>query len=290
MKLPVVSRSRKTVSALLTVVALVTVASGCGNGYVVRPLTIDPRPKGPSADSRFDMTHESALRAIARVFVDDLKLPVPERVAIYVYPSRKTYEAGLIEDAHLTPDRAGELSEFAIGVSKRRQLLFNDEAYRQHGREWLRLVAHELAHVSQFELADGEGRGEQWLAEGMAEWAAFTVLERLGYDTMVRRRGIARAGIQSHAALLAARLDLDVLGTPRGFTVRHLRDGSRPTYQLAFLMSDYLINRDGLPRVIDYFHSFASASSRKKNFARAFGQPLDGFEQEVRDYLNSLVR
>jgi hypothetical protein len=281
---------KRNTGALLAVLSLGAIVVGCGNGRVVHPITIDPRPLGSSSEARFFTTYEAALRGISRIFVRDLGLPVPERLAIYVYPSRATFESGLIRDAQLTPERAGELSEFAIGVSKRRQLLFNDEAYGQRGREWLRLVTHELAHVSQFELADGEGRGEQWLAEGMAEWTAFTVLERLGYDTMARRRNIARAGLQSHAAILAARLDLEVLGTPRGFTVRHLRDGSRPTYQLAFLMSDYLITRDGLPRVIDYFRSFASGSSRRKSFGLAFGQPLDEFEGGVRGYLNSLVR
>ncbi|PYM14001.1 MAG: hypothetical protein DMD81_19315, partial [Candidatus Rokuibacteriota bacterium] len=216
-------------------------------------------------------------------------LPVPDELTVYVYPTRAFFEQGLIQDAHVSPARAAELSEFAIGVGKRRQLLFNDAAYDRHGREWLRLVAHELTHVSQFELAQCEGRVEQWLAEGVAEWTAFTVLERLGLDTMARRRSIAESGIRNHAALVGARLDLDVLGTPRGFTVRHLREGSLPTYQLAFLMSDYLITRDGLPRVVEYFRSFSRSRDRRKNFEQAFGQPLDDFEKEVLGYLRTIV-
>src|SRR4029453_275125 len=113
-------------------------------------------------------------------------------------------------DAHVSPVRAAELSDFAIGIGKRRQLLLNDEAAK--GREWLRLIAHELAHVSQIELAQGEGRAEQWLAEGMAEWVAFNVLERLNLDTVAHRRTMAVAGIRNHAALVAARLDLETLG------------------------------------------------------------------------------
>ena len=142
--------------------------------------------------------------------------------------------------------RAAELSEFAVGIGKRRQLLLNDEGGAARGREWYRLIAHELAHVSQIELAEGEGRAEQWLAEGMAEWVAFNVLEQLDLDTVANRRKLATTGIRNHAALVAARLDLETLGNPRGFTVRHLREGSLPTYQLAFLMADYLITRDGV--------------------------------------------
>lgn len=216
-------------------------------------------------------------------------MPLPAQFTVYVYSGRQVFEQGLIHDAHVSPVRAAELSEFAVGIGKRRQLLLNDEA-ASGGREWLRLIAHELAHVSQIELAQGEGRAEQWLAEGMAEWVAFTVLERLSLDTLASRRSMATAGIRNHAALVAARLDLETLGNPRGFTVRHLREGSLPTYQLAFLMANYLVERDGLERVTDYFRSFGRRQNRHANFRQTFGQTLDQFEQEVLAHLKTVVR
>jgi hypothetical protein len=235
-------------------------------------------------------THEQAVRGISAILVKDLGLPVPEQVTVYVYASREVFQQGLIQDANVSPSRAAELSDFAIGVGKRRQLLLNDEAYQQRGREWFRLIAHELAHVSQIELAQGEGRAEQWLAEGMAEWVAFTVLEHLSLDTVQHRRRVASSGIRNHAALLAARLDLETLGSPRGFTVRHLKEGSLPTYQLAFLMADYLIERDGLGRVVDYFRAFAKSQNRHANFERAFKQSIDQFEQEILGHLKMVVQ
>jgi len=116
------------------------------------------------------------------------------------------------------------------------------------------------------------------------------VLERLDLDTMDHRRVLARAGIRSHAALVAARLDLETLGSPRGFTVRHLREGSLPTYQLAFLMTDYLITRDGFGRMVQYFSSFADRQGRQENFRLAFGQSLEEFEHEVLSHLRSVTR
>jgi hypothetical protein len=273
--------------------ALLTVIAGCGasgSGRTVLPIAIDSTALVAVTDSKDLTTHDTAVRGIAAILVKDLGLPMPDRVTVYVYASRQVFEQGLIQDAHVSPVRAAELSDFAIGVGKRRQLLFNDEAYEHKGVEWLRLVTHELAHVSQIELAQGEGRAEQWLAEGMAEWVAFRVLERLALDTVERRRALARGGIKSHAALLAARLDLDTLGTPRGFTVRHLREGSLPTYQLAFLMTDYLITRDGFDKVVAYFSSFSERQQRIDNFRRAFGQNLEEFEREVLPYLKSVTR
>ena len=251
-------------------------------------MAIDP-DLSPPADARSLTTHERAVRGIAAIMARELGVPVPPSVTVYVYGTRKVFERGLVQDAHVSPARAAELSDFAIGIGKRRQLLLNDEGADRAGREWLRLIAHELAHVSQIEMAQGEGLAEQWLAEGQAEWIAFRVLERLGLDTMDRRRQLSRAGIKNHAALVAARLDLETLGSPRGCTVRHRKEGSLPTYQLAFLMADYLIQRDGFERVLDYFRAFASSQDRRANFARAFGQTLDEFEREILTHLTSVV-
>jgi hypothetical protein len=276
----------RTVGALTALVALAV--AGCGNGRVVVPVTIDPTRLAAPANDTDLVTHDAAVRGLGAIMVKDLGLRLPERVNVYVYTSRQTFERGLIHDAQVSPSRAAELSEFAIGIGKRRQLLLYDEGTK--GREWLRLVAHELAHVSQIELAQGEGRAEQWLAEGMAEWVAFTVLERLGLDRVEQRRVMSARGIRNHAALVAARLDLETLGSPRGFTVRHLREGSLPTYQLAFLMADYLITRDGFTRVIEYFQSFSRSDNRSDNFRRAFGQSLEEFEREILTHLMTVVR
>ena len=276
------------VCGFLLLVGVVIIA-GCGTGRVVLPVTIDAKTQVAPADSRELTNHERAVQGIAALLVRELKLPMPDRVTVYVYSSRQVFEQGLIRDAHVSPVRAAELSDFAIGVGRRRQLLFNDEAYDHRGREWLRLIAHELTHVSQIELAQGEGRAEQWLAEGMAEWVAFNVLEHLGLDTMKHRRDVATAGIRTHAALVAAKLDLDTLGTPRGFTVRHLKEGSLPTYQLAFLMADYLITRDGFDRTVEYFRGFGQGGGRRDTFHTAFHQTLEEFESEVLAHLKTIV-
>ena len=283
----------KSVSQRLAAALLVSLTSfaGCGSGRVVLPFTLDPAASvAPPRDSAQFVSNEAAIRGIAAILVHDLGLPMPPTFTAYVYSGREGFERGLVLDGNVSPVRAAELSEFAVGIGKRRLLLLNDEGGTARGREWFRLIAHELGHVSQIEMAQGEGRAEQWLAEGMAEWVAFNVVERLGLDTVARRRALATAGIRNHAALLAARLDLETLGNPRGFTVRHLREGSLPTYQLAFLMADYLITRDGFSRVVAYFRSFERRQDRHANFRDTFGQSLELFEIEVLGHLKSLVR
>jgi hypothetical protein len=270
--------------------AALVVVAGCGSGRLVLPFQLDPTALVVPRDSRTLISHEAAVRGLSAILVRELGLPMPSTFTVYVYSGRQVFEQGLIQDAQVTPVRAAELSEFAVGIGKRRQLLLNDDAGQPRGREWLRLIAHELAHVSQIEMAGGEGRAEQWLAEGMAEYVAFTALERLSLDTLTNRRALATAGIRNHAALVAARLDLETLGNPRGFTVRHLKEGSLPTYQLAFLMADYLVTRDGFDRVVSYFRSFERRQDRHANFRETFGQSLDQFEREVLGHLKTVVR
>jgi hypothetical protein len=154
-------------------------------------------------------------------------------------------------------------------------------------REWRRLIAHELAHVSQFALAGGDGRADQWLAEGLAERIAFDVLERLSLDSVADRRARALSTARQHPGFIRGRLDLVALGSPREFTLRHQRDGSLETYQLSFLMADYLLNRAGMPAVLDYFRRCRSLD-RERAFTAAFGQSVQAFEAEVLRHLKSL--
>lgn len=273
----------------LLVLALGLAVGGCAGGRTVVPVSMEPTTL-PMPQSAYEFaTHEQAVRGIAAILVRDLRMPVPQSVTVYVYSSRQIFEEGLVQDGQVSRLRAAELSDFAAGIGKRRQLLLH-HAGAVSSADWLRLLAHELTHVSQIEMTGGEGRAEQWLAEGMAEWTAFHVLQRLRLDTLLRRRAAAVQGVRRHPALREARLDLETLGTPGGFTNRHLRDGSQATYQLAFLLADQLIQRNGFDRVVDYFHSFRARVDRRGNFQAAFGQSVAEFEQEALAHLASTLR
>jgi len=265
---------------VLVVAVLLTLGlSGCQSARSVVPVDLGPADLALPTDPRLLTTHDTAVRGIAAMLARDFGLPVPDRVTVYVYGSRQGFEEGLVHDADLSPGRAAELGEFAVGVGRRRQLLFRDDP-SDRGREWLRLVAHELAHVCQIELAHGERGPAQWLKEGMAEWVAFSALERLGVDSLAERRERARAGVSRSPALAAARLDLDALGSPAGFIARHRRDGTLATYQISFLMVDHLVARHGFASVVAYFRAFTGSHDRQANFRRVFGQTVTKFEQE----------
>ena len=113
--------------------------------------------------------------------LQDIGLPLPANTRVYIYSSRQAFRKGIVEDAHLSPDGADELASFAVGLARPGRVLLNGRL-SDSGSEWVRLLAHELTHVAQFRLAGGEGRADQWLAEGVAEHVAFQTLERMASD------------------------------------------------------------------------------------------------------------
>jgi len=222
--------------------------------------------------------HRDAVDEVVGV-MRQLGLALPAEVAVHVYDTRAAFRRGLVDEADVGAGRVDEIASFAAGLARPGRILLYARAARGH-TEWRRLIAHELTHVAQFALAGGDGRADQWLAEGVAERVAFEVLERLGLGTLAGRRATALRGARRHPGVAAGRLDLAALGSPREFTLRHQRDGSLETYQLAFLLADHLVSRVGLDGVLAYFRA-CGRLDRARAFEAAFGQPIVAFEAEV---------
>jgi hypothetical protein len=273
----------------VVVVAVSLAALGCQATRAVMPVALDPAGLTPPTDARLLTTHEAAVRGIGAILAGSFGLPVPDRVTVYVYGSRRAFEEGLVRDAHLSPARAAELGESALAVARPRRLLFHDVP-SERGPEWLRLIAHELVHVCQSELSAGDRGAAQWLKEGMADWIAFGALESLRIDSLARRRAAALDMVRGFLSRHAARADLEALGSAAGFSAYHRRNGAAPTYLLAFLMVDRLVRRAGVPRLLDYFRAFADSDDRERNFERVFGLSVRAFEREALDGLAVAVR
>ena len=117
---------------------LVLAIAICGATRVVIPFNVDPNSLTVPRDARALNTHEAAVRGLTAILVRELGLPMPATFTLYVYGGRQPFEQGLVNDAQVAPARAAELSEFAVGIGKRRQLLLNDDGGQPRGREWLR--------------------------------------------------------------------------------------------------------------------------------------------------------
>ena len=227
------------------------------------------------------------IERVVDILTQDLGLPLPTGTRVHVYTTREAFRRGLVKDAAMGEEGADELAAFAIGIARPGRVLLNGRL-ADGGGEWLRLVAHELTHVAQFELAGGEGRAEQWLAEGMAEHVAFQALERLDEGSLAMHRRVALVRVQRQPAFAHGRLDLSTLGSPRDFTLRHQREGSVETYHLTFLLADFLIERHGFGAMVDYFGRLKRQSSEAA-FRSAFGYPIAAFETQALAHLQAVT-
>jgi hypothetical protein len=261
-------------TVLLTSVATLLLVSALSAGTA---LAGPPAHDAPTS-LRVPAAHRAVVEDVARAMLD-LGVALPAETTVHVYDTPAAFRRGLLGEAYVGSDRVDEIAAFAAGLARPNRVFLQSGAARGR-REWTRLIAHELSHVAQFALAGGDGRADQWLAEGVAERIAFEVLERLGLDSLADRRRRALAGVRRHPGFVTGRVDLVALGSPREFTLRHQRDGSLATYQLSFLLADVLVQRAGLSAVLDYFRRCRELD-RSSAFVATFGQSVHAFEAEV---------
>lgn len=215
-----------------------------------------------------------ALASAARVMSQDLGLP-PVNATLHLFEDEMTFEAALLaRGAPAVTARDTVRAMTAVGrpgeiLANRRRL----NRLRWDARTFV--MAHELAHVLQYDLTGGvRGTADQWVREGFAEWVAMRVVSRLGGPTFGRLTAVRVRAVGRGASRLPS---LTTLVTFAEWTRAADAPGDPPVYELATLAVIDLVETHGLPALLDYFR--ASASRRPSaNFERAFGTSRAAFD------------
>lgn len=277
---------------MLAIGAMLT--AGCARETRVLRFWIAPDPPPVPAALGEIASYEEAVHTITGIMVHELDVPLSGPLTVFVYPTREAYAEGLVGTGRLPPEQAAKIAAYSFAVTEHGRLFINDERMRDLPRSaWLATIAHELTHHAQYQLSGGRrGRSEQWLREGMADWVACQVLDRLGYTTLRHEREHALREVAAAWPELASKqLDLVELGRPREWEARHLEPDGYLVYRLAFLLTDDLIRQHHWPRLLDYFRAFAESEERFDEFRRAFGESLEKFGADALARLrNDLVR
>lgn len=203
--------------------------------------------------------------------------PLPP-VLLYTYTTRAGLRHGLIRRAGLSPAAAVDLAATSLGLALPRMVLLRVGA---NDGDRVRLLAHETTHLIQLELAGTDARPAQWLMEGIAEWAAFTVLARVGARDVDERR---RAAFAAAARYLTGHPTFTpvTLRRPEDFTRWRGAAGDVVAYQVAYALAHRLVQERGVPAVVAYFRSFRDIDAGA-SFQRAFGRSVAAFMTGVRD-------
>jgi hypothetical protein len=248
------------------------------------PLLITVPQPGLRAVTRLDHIYDyrTAAATVASVFARDLGFP-PFPTTFRFYPHEEAFARALLAVGYDTA-LAEATARTMTAVGGHRGVLLNDGKFSM--LDWpgrVAMLAHEMGHSLQYELGGGRrGASDQWVREGFADWLSVRVLERLGGISMREARRVRQRELRSGRS-----------GTPRLTElvtfpqwVRASQRHDVAMYALAFLAVDFLLERHGLPAVVDYFERFASSDDRAANFRAAFGEDFDTFEAALKAALS----
>jgi hypothetical protein len=229
--------------------------------------------------------------ATARVIRDKLDLPFSPAYKAYVCGDEAAFAEALLRnfgvrgvggDWGIVPSAAGLATR--VGV-----FLRGDYLARTSFRRRVTVIAHELAHLSQQDLArHRDERLPVWMLEGHADWVAFQVLDLLGLQAYTEsREGIVRS-VTGAVTPVEHFPDLDTLADHESWN-RSVRSVPA-TYGQAFLAVEYLIERSSRAALVKFMSSSVEADDPRERWADVFSMPYRAFAADFRAHLKSLRR
>jgi hypothetical protein len=223
-------------------------------------------------DQIFD--YRTAAATVTTIVYRDLGFP-PFPLTYRLYPNRDAFEGALLASGY-DPSLAHATAKTMAAVGGHRAVLVNEmslSAMAWPGR--VALLAHELGHSLQYEMGGGRrGASDQWLREGFAEWLSIRVVEELGDPLMAETRRNRLRDLRAAGESKAPRLD-ELVTFPQW--VGAGQKYGAVAYALAFVAMDFLLERHGMPAVLDYFRRFATSDDRAGSFRAAFGEDPAAF-------------
>jgi len=260
-------------------------------------MTVTSVDRAIAAPSPGTKDYPQALRAILSVMLRNLQLP-PVEVSAILYSSQNSYVESVVADAerdlqqlrkvlgplakNLRDDeylaRARETAVGSDAVGKHKRLLLNESRLEKYPwPEWMKVLAHELAHTVEFALVEGgPALWDHWLSEGFAEWVGDKVLDLIGTESFAKSQE-QRLGLMRTAKSIQTFPSLGQLATGTDF---HTWAGTlgQATHGQALIAVDYLIEQKGLAAVLEYFRLFRKSTNREQNFMAAFGETPAAFD------------
>jgi hypothetical protein len=245
-----------------------------------------PPPLGKSPDDA------ALFNTIAWLMSNKLDLPFPAGTKAYVYVNEATLVDGLVTLGGEKSDEAWDRWRNASGVATRTGVFL-----RGDHMAWMALqgkaglFAHELAHVSQRKLREGGKRSAAvWIAEGHADWVKFQVSDLLGYRPYAESRQHVARTVLGSATPLKLFPDLQTLSGTPSWTDWTRKTGAITTYCQAFLAVDWLIERYGHAKLIEFMGRFAGESPAGGNWGATYPIAYREFTGEFRARLEDLGR
>ena len=272
------SRTRAAL-AVAGACALATMLEGCASGSrEVLTLRIPGLNAKPVLRLSWIDNYPRAIATIAYIIEKDLDLP-PVDASLRFYSSREGLAEVLVASGY-DATAAAEITASIGALAADGNIILNESALiDQPWSQRIAVLAHELTHAVQYQLAGGRrGTSDQWLREGFSEYVSVRVLERLEVTTLTR----ARFGRMRHIRKAAPLPALSALASSDQWLAVGAHGDSAAMYPYAFVAVDLLVQQHGTAKVLNYFRLFAFTDDRDWAFRTAFGQDIASFERTLR--------
>ena len=218
-------------------------------------------------------------RTVERFFLDYYDFVPPAPIQLIIAENESSY-AKVLHKQGASRERALRIarSSRAISLGAKPVIVVCAEKNRTPEVR-LRIITHEMFHQFQ-EHMGGRTPAHNWLREGSAKIAEIQLLERSGEGKLsTNRQNLIRFLARTPGTADPGEMN------ESGRTWTRLVEQKKFPYQVAELMTDYLMRQKGKDAILRYFSYLRQYGNRETAFFRAFGVGHRQFVQDYRAYI-----
>ncbi len=218
---------------------------------------------------------QQAANATKEFFEKNNGLILEKPVTIVLTPNRKSYITEVIARFHLNDLEAEKVARGTDALSSKNLIIVNMSALPTV-RQKTFLIAHELTHHYQRQIAGNRADQIIWLLEGMAESVGAQVVDQQGYLKLDQYEHNWQGGLR----MATSKPDLAELETRNSWSLALSKYGSPMTYKTAGLAVLILTQEFGQQKVLEYFRGLERGESPDVSFQNAFGISISTYQNQ----------
>jgi len=241
----------------------------------------DPN-KGVKIEQMVGITSEAAdeiqqaADATTRFFINNTGMRLKNQVIIILTTDRRSYIDEIITKFKISELEAERVARGTHALSGK-NLIIVDMSGIPTARQKTFLIAHELTHHYQRQIAGNRAGNVMWMLEGMAETVGAQVVAQQGYLQIEQYKNNWRTGL----AKTADKPSLSQLKTSNDWSRSISQYGSSLAYKTAGLAVLMLTERFGQEKVLDYFAELRQGEDPEVTFQNIFGITMTDFIADV---------
>lgn len=246
-----------------------------GVEYVVGPKVT----AGARADAEF------AIHKTIEFFEQTYGIKLKRNIKVVLAADDAAYKAALIQETGASELEAERRVRNTVAWSSGHKVIRNTAKANDKLNNVFKM-SHEIVHQYQEQETGGAGMQLEWFAEGMADVIAAHVTDKAHLMPIDKFKETAQATVRTARSLPL----LAELHSPEDFNKALETYGSGITYRSADLGVLSLVEKYGLPQLIEFLRELRKMRAPAAAFQKSFTIDIKIFEEQFTNDLHSLAR